>query len=80
MKNFLAFIWEIVKIVIIALIIVVPIRYFIFQPFFVRGQSMEPNFADGDYLIVDEISYRFGSPQRGEVVRSEEHTSELQSR
>ena len=68
MKNFLAFIWEIVKIVIIALIIVVPIRYFIFQPFFVRGQSMEPNFADGDYLIDDEISYRFESPQRGEVV------------
>jgi len=68
MKSFFTFIWEIVKIVIIALIIVVPIRYFIFQPFFVRGQSMEPNFADGDYLIVDEISYRFGSPQRGEVV------------
>ena len=68
MRNILAFIWEIVKIVIIALIIVVPIRYFIFQPFFVRGQSMEPNFADGDYLIVDEISYRFGSPQRGDVV------------
>jgi len=68
MRNFFVFIWEIVKIVIIALIIVVPIRYFIFQPFFVRGQSMEPNFADGDYLIVDEISYRFGSPQRGEVV------------
>ena len=68
MRNFLAFIWEITKIVIIALLIVVPIRYFIFQPFFVRGQSMEPNFESGDYLIVDEISYRFQDPQRGEVV------------
>jgi len=68
MRNFLAFIWEITKIVIIALLIVVPIRYFIFQPFFVRGQSMEPNFESGDYLIVDEISYRFRDPQRGEVV------------
>lgn len=29
---------------------------------------MEPNFHDGDYLIVDEISYRFRLPQRGEVV------------
>ena len=68
MRKLLLFFWEIAKIVIIALLIVVPIRYFIFQPFFVRGQSMEPNFHNGDYLIIDEISYRFGEPQRGEVV------------
>ncbi len=68
MKSFLSFIWEITKIVIIALVIVVPIRYFIFQPFLVKGQSMEPAFENGDYLIVDEISYRFRDPQRGEVV------------
>ena len=68
MRNILSFIWEIAKIVIIALLIVIPIRYFIFQPFLVRGQSMEPNFQDGDYLIIDEISYRFNQPQRGEVI------------
>ncbi|MFQ6049843.1 MAG: signal peptidase I [Candidatus Paceibacterales bacterium] len=68
MKKILGFIWEILKIVIIALLIVVPIRYFLFQPFLVRGQSMEPNFTDGDYLIIDEVSYRLREPQRGEVV------------
>src|SRR3989344_304093 len=68
MKSILLFFWEISKIVIIALVIVVPIRYFIFQPFFVRGQSMEPNFQNGDYLIVDEVSYRLRVPQRGEVI------------
>jgi len=68
MKNFFSFLWEIVKIVILALVIVVPIRYFVFQPFFVKGQSMEPNFENGDYLIIDEISYHFREPQRGEVV------------
>ena len=68
MRNFLVFIFEITKIVIVALLIVVPIRTFLFQPFFVKGQSMEPNFENGDYLIVDEISYRFRDPQRGEVV------------
>src|SRR4030043_1009546 len=68
MKSFLLFMWEVSKIVILALLIVIPIRYFIFQPFFVRGQSMEPNFENGDYLIIDEISYRFRDPLRGEVV------------
>ena len=68
MKKFYSFIWETAKIIIIALIIVVPIRYFLFQPFFVKGQSMEPNFESGDYLIIDELSYRLREPQRGEVV------------
>lgn len=68
MKKFFSFVWEIIKIVIIALAIVIPIRYFLFQPFLVKGQSMEPNFEDGDYLIVDEISYRLRDPQRGEVI------------
>ncbi len=68
MKKFLASLWEVAKLVIIALLIVIPIRYFIFQPFIVKGESMEPNFANGDYLIVDEISYRFQAPQRGDVI------------
>jgi len=68
MKSFFLFIWEVSKIIIIAVLIVVPIRYFLFQPFIVRGDSMEPNFNNGDYLIIDEISYRFRQPQRGEVV------------
>jgi signal peptidase I len=68
MRNTLIFFWEIIKIVAIALLIVVPIRYFIFQPFFVKGESMVPNFENGDYLIVDEFSYRVRDPQRGEVI------------
>jgi len=68
MKKIFDFILEIVKVVVVALLIVIPIRYFLFQPFIVKGQSMEPNFENGDYLIVDEISYRFRDPQRGEVV------------
>lgn len=68
MKSTLLFFWEFAKIIIIAFLIVAPIRYFVFQPFFVKGQSMEPNFQNGDYLIIDELSYRFGDPKRGEVV------------
>jgi len=68
MKNFFIYIWEVIKIVVLACLIVAPIRLFIFQPFFVKGQSMEPNFENGDYLFVDELSYRLKAPQRGEVV------------
>ena len=68
MKSFLYFIFEVTKIVVIALAIVIPIRFFLFQPFIVKGQSMEPNFSDGNYLIIDELSYRLRSPQRGEII------------
>ena len=68
MRKFLSFIWEIMKIAAIAFIIVAPIRYFLFQPFLVKGESMEPNFKNGNYLIVDEISYRLREPKRGEVI------------
>jgi signal peptidase I len=68
LKNFFSFWGEVLEVVVLALIIVIPIRYFLFQPFVVDGSSMEPNFYDGDYLIVDQISYRFRSPERGEVI------------
>ena len=68
MKSFFSFIFEVLKIVVVAVLIVLPVRYFLFQPFFVRGTSMEPNFQNFDYLIIDELSYRFREPKRGEVV------------
>jgi len=67
-KKYLSFAWDLFKIGLIALVIVLPIRYFLFQPFIVKGESMAPNFETGDYLIVDEITYRFSEPQRGDVV------------
>ena len=59
---------ELIKFTFLAVVIVVPIRTFIAQPFIVSGASMDPTFWDGEYLIVDEISYRFEEPKRGEVV------------
>jgi len=70
---------EIVKIFILAIIVILPIRVFLFQPFFVQGASMEPNFEDGQYLIVNELGYKetdlkiakvksFKEIERGDVV------------
>jgi len=67
-KKVFSFIWDVFKLFVVALVIVLPIRYFLFQPFLVRGQSMEPNFENGDYLIIDEITYQFRQPKRGEVI------------
>ncbi|MBI5222140.1 MAG: signal peptidase I, partial [Candidatus Magasanikbacteria bacterium] len=71
-KSFLAsaglFFLELIKIAILAGVTIGLVRYFLFKPFYVRGQSMEPNFFEKDYLIIDELSYRFREPERGEVV------------
>lgn len=68
LNKYFSFAWELIKIALIALVIVLPIRYFLFQPFIVSGDSMVPNFHSGDYLIVDEISYRLSEPDRGDVI------------
>ncbi|MEK7150735.1 MAG: signal peptidase I [Patescibacteria group bacterium] len=67
-KTIFTEIKEIFRILIISLLVVIPIRFFVAQPFIVRGPSMEPNFHDGQYLVIDELKYRFTAPQRGEVV------------
>src|SRR3990167_9647124 len=63
-----SFVWETAKLVFISLVIILPIRYFLVEPFFVLGASMEPTFQNGDYLIIDEISYILGSPKRDDVI------------
>lgn len=60
--------WEFVRYAVIALVIVVPFRIFIAQPYMVYGSSMDPTFKDSDYLIVDQISKRFEDPKRDQVL------------
>ncbi|MBI4256451.1 signal peptidase I [Candidatus Uhrbacteria bacterium] len=63
-----SFLLEIIQIILISSAIIIPIRYFLIQPFYVKGASMEPNFYDQEYLIIDELTYRFREPYRGEIV------------
>lgn len=62
------FTYDVVTFALIALLIVVPIRWFVAQPFIVRGASMEPTFQTGEYLIVDQLTYHFTDPERGDVI------------
>lgn len=59
---------ELLQVVIVALAIIIPVRYYFIKPFYVKGASMEPSFFDNEYLVIDEISYRFKEPIRGEII------------
>ncbi len=60
--------WEIIKFAVIAFAIILPVRLYVMQPFIVSGESMIPTFHDGDYLVIDELSYRIHEPRRGDVI------------
>lgn len=62
------FFTELLKFVIVAVLIVVPIRLYVAQPFIVSGASMDPTFGNGQYLIIDELSYHLEAPARGDVI------------
>jgi len=51
--------------VVIGVLIVVPIRMFLFQPFLMEGASMEPNIKNGQYMIFQEYDKNY---QREEVI------------
>jgi signal peptidase I len=60
--------FDIIKTLILFSIIYFVIKGYIAQPFLVKGRSMEQTFSDGDYLIVDQITYNFTEPKRSEVI------------
>lgn len=64
----LAFFFELVQVVAVSLAIIIPVRYFLIQPFYVKGASMENSFFDHEYLIIDELSYRYKDPNRGDII------------
>lgn len=66
-RRILRSVGELIQVALIVTAIVLPIRYFLVQPFYVKGASMEPNFEDKQYLIIDEITYRLREPKRGEI-------------
>lgn len=67
-KSSGSFFGDLFRFTIISVIIVVPIRLFIASPFIVNGASMDPTFHTGEYLVIDQISYRLSEPERGDVV------------
>lgn len=67
-SGFKFFLLELFKAALFAFVTIYLVRYFLFKPFYVRGASMEPNFFEKEYLIIDELSYRLREIKRGEVI------------
>ncbi len=67
-KTFWQGVREWIRVIVIALIIAIPVRFFIAEPFIVNGASMDPTFSTGQFLIVDRLTYRFEQPKRGDVI------------
>lgn len=62
------FLWDLFKFTVGALIVVFVIRTYVAQPFIVSGLSMYPTFNNNNYLVIDELSYDFTAPARGDVL------------
>ncbi len=60
--------WEWSKALLIAFGLAWLIRYFLFTPIVVDGESMMPTLEDGDRMIVNKIGYEVGEPDRFDIV------------
>ena len=67
-RDFLSFVWDLLKTGIIVFLIAFAVRYFLIQPFIVEGNSMMPNYVDKEYLLIEKLSYSIGQPKRGDVI------------
>lgn len=68
MRKFFVSFLEVLEIALIAVAAVYVVRTFFVQPFLVSGSSMVPTFQDGNYVLVDEFTYRVHPPTRGDVI------------
>jgi len=59
---------ELPVLIVIAFVAALLIKTFLVQAFYIPSASMEPTLTDGDRVLVEKVSYRFGGPGRGDVV------------
>lgn len=67
-KQFFSFFRDIFETIVIALAIFLVVYVFLVQPHRVQGDSMLPNFKNGELILTDKVSYKFREPKRGEII------------
>jgi signal peptidase I len=68
LKKLSAFFLDILEVIVFSIAIFLFVYLLVLQPHKIKGDSMQPNFPDGEYLITDKVTYRFSEPKRGDVV------------
>jgi signal peptidase I len=59
---------ELPVLIVIAFAVALVIKTFLLQAFYIPSASMEPTLREGDRVLVEKLGYRFGEPDRGDVV------------
>lgn len=67
-QVFSGYFFDAIQVVVIAIALFFIIYLFIASPQVVVGDSMNPNYVNGEFLLTDKLSYRFTTPQRGDVI------------
>lgn len=67
-RRLVEFLWDVIEVIVFAIAIFLFIYLLVFQPHKIKGDSMQPNYPNGEYLLTDKVKYRFDKPQRGDVV------------
>lgn len=67
-RRFINFFFDFLETTVVALSIFVVAYLFLVQPHEIKGNSMEPNFHNNEYILTDKISYKFSEPKRGDVI------------
>jgi len=70
LRGIITFFFEIAETAILAILIFLALYLFLVRPHQIRGDSMLPNFHNGEYLLTEMVSYNLlkKEPQRGEIV------------
>src|SRR3989338_10907080 len=68
LKRLGAFFLDILEVVVFAIAIFLFIYLLVLQPHKIKGDSMQPNYPDGEFLLTDKVTYRFKKPERGDVI------------
>ncbi|RJX17591.1 MAG: signal peptidase I [Ammonifex sp.] len=68
MANKTSFFSDILESLVIAVLLAVLLRAFVFVPRVIPSGSMIPTLYEKDRIIVSKITYRFHPPQRGDVI------------
>ena len=66
-SGFFSFIKDVFETLILAVLLFVGVNIVVAR-IRVDGESMEPTMASGEYVMVNRLSYRFGTPQRGDII------------